>query len=128
MFDQFKAQTTVRFLKALEDNKILVAEVPANCIDCLQPLDLSVNKSMKNYMKRMFQLWYAEEVKKKLEGKSTLAKVIDLKLSILKALGLKWLEEACHYIGRNNFICNGFGEAGITEIVNALSSAATDSS
>jgi len=64
-------------------------------------------------------------VKKKLQGKSTLAKVIDLKLSILEPLGLKWLEEACHYIGRNNFICNGFAEA---EIVNALSSAATDSS
>ena len=123
IFDQFKAQTTQRCLKALEDNNILFAEVPANCTDRLQPLDLSVNKPIKSYMKRLFQLWYAEEVKKQLKGNSTAAKVIDLKLSILKPLGLKWLEEACHYIERNDFIRNGFAEAGITEVVDSLSSA-----
>jgi len=39
IFDQFKAQTTTWFPKALEDNNNLVAEVPANCTDRLQPLD-----------------------------------------------------------------------------------------
>jgi len=58
-------------------------------------------------------------VKKKFQDKSSPAKVIDLKLSILKPLGLKWLEEACHYVEKNNFICNRFAEAGITEAVNA---------
>ena len=72
-------------------------------------------------MKCMFQLWYANEVKKKFHDKSSPAKFIDLKLSILKLLGLKWLEEACHYVEKNDFICNGFAEAGITETVNAVS-------
>ena len=120
IFDQFKAQTTQRFLKALEDNNILVAEIPANCTDRLRPLDLSVNKPIKNYMKRQFQLWYAEEVKKRIENPTSgSAKVIDLKLSKLKPLGLQWLVEACHYVEKNNFIKNGFTEAGITEILNS---------
>jgi len=71
-------------------------------------------------MKHLFQLWYAEEVKKKLKDKSASTKVIDLKLSILKPLNLKWLEEACNYVERNNFIRNGFAEAGITAVVSAL--------
>ena len=71
-------------------------------------------------MKRQFQLWYADEVKKRIENPTSgSAKVIDLKLSKLKPLGLQWLVEACHYVEKNNFIKNGFTEAGITEILNS---------
>ena len=79
----------------LEDNKILVDEIPANCTDQLQPLDLSANKLIKSYMKHQFQLWYADEVKGS-------AKVIDLKLSKPKPLGLQWLVEACHYVEKKH--------------------------
>ena len=65
-------------------------------------------------MKHLFQLWYADETKKKLNDKTSQAQVINLKLSILKPLGLKWLEEACHYVERNDFIHNGFAETGIS--------------
>jgi len=51
IFDQSKAQMTEWFLKALEDNNILVAEVPVNCTDRLQQLDLSVNKPIKSHIK-----------------------------------------------------------------------------
>ena len=68
IFDQFKAQTTQKFLKALDDSNILVAEVPANCTDQLQPLDLSVNKPIKSFMKRQFRLWYADEVKQRIKN------------------------------------------------------------
>ena len=71
-------------------------------------------------MKRQFQLWYADEVKKRKENPTSgSAKVIDLKLSKLKPLGLQWLVEACHHVEKNNFIKNGFTEAGITEILNS---------
>ena len=119
IFDQFKAHTTQRFLKALDESNILVAEIPANCTDWLKPLDLSVNKPIKSFMKRQFQLWYANEVKKRIENPASGAKVIDLKLSKLKPLGLQWLVEACHYVEKNNFIKSGFTEAGIMEILNA---------
>ena len=119
IFDQFKAHTTQRFLKALDESNILVAEVPANCTDRLKPLYLSVNKPIKSFMKRQFQLWYSNEVKKRIENPASGVKVIDLKLSKLKPLGLQWLVEACHYVEKNNFIKSDFTEAGIMEILNA---------
>ena len=45
-------------LKLLDKNNIRIAIVPANCTDRLQPLDVSVNKSVKDYMRRQFQNWY----------------------------------------------------------------------
>ena len=53
-FDSFKRHITTDFLKVLEDNNILVVEVPPNCTDRLQPLDLAVNKPLKDQMKRQF--------------------------------------------------------------------------
>ena len=38
--------------------------VPANCTGELQPMDLSVNKSVKDFLKVQFQEWYAAEVLK----------------------------------------------------------------
>ena len=54
IFDQFKAQTTNKFLSTLERNHISVVEVPNNCTDHLQPLDLSINKPVKDHLKSCF--------------------------------------------------------------------------
>ena len=55
-------------------------------------------------MKRQFQQWYSEEVEKRISSSaSDDEKLIDLKLSLLKPLGLKWLVEACSYINMNEF-------------------------
>ena len=67
IIDGFRGQNTVEFLQLLEDNNISVVSVPANCTDVLQPLDLSINKPMKDHMKRSFQTWYALEVTKQLQ-------------------------------------------------------------
>ena len=98
-------------LKVLEENNILAVETPPKCTDRIQPLDLAVNKSLKDQTKRQFQQWYSEAEKRIRSLASNDEKLIDLKLSQLKPLGLKWLIEACSYI---DFIKNGFLEAGIT--------------
>ena len=49
IFDQFKAQTTEGFLAALESYNISFVKVPAHCTDRLQPLDLSINKPVKDH-------------------------------------------------------------------------------
>ena len=71
LFDTFKGQTTTSFLKVLEGNNILVMEIPPNCTDGLQPLDLAVNKPLKNQMKRHFHQWYSQEVEKGVNNAKT---------------------------------------------------------
>ena len=49
IFDCFKAHLTEAVSKLLEDNNIHLVIVPANCTDRLQPLDLSLNKPVKDF-------------------------------------------------------------------------------
>ena len=68
IFDRFKAQCTATVLEALGENHILVVLVPANCADRLQPLDASVNKTVKEFLRGQFHHWYASEVSKQLQS------------------------------------------------------------
>lgn len=62
IIDNFRGQLTEKIVKELEDNNIQSVLVPANCTDRLQPMDLSVNKSAKAFMRSQFAMWYAEEM------------------------------------------------------------------
>ena len=55
IFDNFTGQGTESLLELLEANHIHVVLVPANCTDRLQPLDVSVNKPAKNFLRQQFQ-------------------------------------------------------------------------
>ena len=83
MFDRFKGQCTEVILKTLEDNKIDVLLVPANCTDRLQPLDISVNKAVKDFLHGEFQSWYADQVKIQLQNRHTNPDV-NLSLRVVK--------------------------------------------
>ena len=61
VFDRFLGQCTDIFA-LLEDNHVLVAVVPANSPDRLQPLDVSVNKASKEFLCSQFQEWYSEQI------------------------------------------------------------------
>ena len=50
VFDVFKGQCTNDVVKLLEENNIQFVIVPSNCTDRLQPLNLTVNKSVKTFM------------------------------------------------------------------------------
>lgn len=54
-FDNFHGQCTENLLKRIDNNHINVILIPPNCTDCLQPLDLSVNKSIKYFLRVAFQ-------------------------------------------------------------------------
>ena len=62
IFDQFRGQLTESFMGCLAANNVIVVEVPPNCTGNLQPLDLSVNKAVKDSLKQKFQLWYADNI------------------------------------------------------------------
>ena len=99
----------------LEDNNVHVAIVPANCTDRLQPLDVSVNKAVKNHLRKQFQDQYSDQVCKQLQQRphkdtTILTKPIDLRMSVVKRM------MAVHqYIkSKPDIIKNGFHEAGIS--------------
>ena len=54
IYDAFQGQTTDKFLDVLKDNNILSTKIPPNITDVFQPLDLTVNKFAKDFMKAMF--------------------------------------------------------------------------
>lgn len=113
LFDRFKAQCTGNIFKMLDDNNIRLAVVPANCTDRLQPLDVSVNKSAKEYLRRQFQQWYSDQVCFQLERKESV-KSISLQMSVVKPLGAKWMIGLYDYFkSKPDIIINGFKEAGI---------------
>ena len=86
--------------------------VPANCTDCLQPLDVSVNKAVKAFLRNQFQDWYAtcmcQEMRLRSDEKQSLVPV-DLKKSIMKPLGVQWMLNVYKYMtSRPDIVKNGF--------------------
>lgn len=117
IFDVFKGQCTEEVCKLLEESNILYTLVPANCTDQLQPLDLSVNKPAKDFMKRQFQNWYGEMICKQLEDK--VEEEVDMRLSIMKLLSARWLIDMHKYfVDHLSIIVNGFHRAGIVDAIN----------
>ena len=103
----------------LAENHFLAVKVPNNCNDRLQPLDLSVNKAVKDRLRYSFTSWYASQVTLQIEsGKSIQDVRVDTRLSIMKELEAKWIVSACDYLRSNpSIIVNGFKAAGIVDAV-----------
>ena len=120
LYDNFKGQCTENLLKLLDANNISVVLIPPNCTDRLQPLDVSVNKAAKEFLRNSFQKWYASIVCSQLNGE-TEKKAVDLRLSVMKPHGAKWLVELHEYLrSKPDIIINGFRETGILDCVDSV--------
>ena len=118
IFDCFKGQVTEAFLEKLEQHNLHHVIVPANCTDRLQPLDVSVNKAVKGHLKNQFQVWYSECINEQLDQGATIESLIpvDMRMSIMKPLGAKWLVATTDYIKTHTaIIMNGFKKTGIAD-------------
>ena len=67
IFDVFKGQVCQSTIDLLMEYNIHFVHVPPNCTDRLQPLDISVNKSCKDFMRNKFIEWYSLKVCEALE-------------------------------------------------------------
>ena len=78
----------------LKKRYIYIVMVPVNCTDRLQPLDVSVNKAVKAFLRSQFQDWYAtcvcQQMRLRSDEKQPFVPV-DLKMSIMKPLGVQWM-------------------------------------
>lgn len=100
-------------MSLLESRNILIAIVPANCTDRLQPLDVRVNKPVKDFLQSKFQSWYSDQICTSLRG-DEYERTVDLGMSVVKPLGAQWLIEMYDYTKSRPFIIsNGFRSAGI---------------
>ena len=94
-----------------------------NTTNCLQSMDLTVNKPVKCFLKQRFEQWYFSEVLKQLQGKNldtVELQPIPLNLPCLKELRANWLVEAANYMDENpQMIVSGFVKAGISPFLSA---------
>jgi len=110
LIDNFKAQCTQELLTMLEENciNVYVVLIPPNCTDRLQPMDISINKPAKDFLRGEFKLWYAKQVCSQFRGESEKAP-INLQLSVVKPLGFEWMTKLYSYIKRQpHLVSNGF--------------------
>ena len=85
IFDRFRGQCTDKVLTLLEIHHLLTAVVPANCTDRLQPLDVGVNKTAKEFLRRQLHEWYSEQISSQLQGdESATIQPIDLRMGVVK--------------------------------------------
>ena len=90
IFDVFKGQITDKVTKFIKENNCLIAHVPNNMTDQFQPLDLNVNRHAKEFLKRKFEFWYAQQITNQLEGGSSVFYVqVLLKLLVIKPIHAK---------------------------------------
>ena len=90
ILDEFKGQTTKAVLNLLKQNNVEYVTVPPNCIDRLQPFDVSINKPAKDFLREQFQSWNAEQIVSKKNNGQTVQPV-DMRHSIVKLSGAKWM-------------------------------------
>ena len=116
LFDVFKGQCQENLFELLEENHIFYILIPTNCTDQLQPMDLSVNKPAKDFLRQKFQHWYAQIICNQLGKK--VSEAVDMRLSVMKPLLSEWAVEMHKYFKvHSDIIINGFHAAGITDIL-----------
>jgi len=90
ILDGFKGQTTPRVLNLLEECHLMYMVVPPYCTDRLQPLDVSVNRAAKHFMRSKFESWYADRIMAQQQNGGDIQPV-DLRVSVVKPIGTQWL-------------------------------------
>lgn len=117
IFDHFSGQVKDAILQLLEENHLRYVMIPANCTDRLQPLDISVNKAAKEFLRRQFHDWYAKQICEHLKD-DTPVRPVDLRLSVVEPIGAgaDWMKRLYDYLkGKPEIIVNGFKGVGIVD-------------
>ena len=113
IMDNFSAQCTDGIIALFESYGIDTVCAPANSTGELQPMDISVNKPVKTFLKDEFQNWYAKEMLTQLDDTAGTKqsdvsfKPITFPMGRMKPIAAKWIMDAVHYIYTHPvLICN----------------------
>ena len=81
-------------------------------------MDVSVNKSVKVFLRNEFQEWYSQSICQQLDAGGKAITPVDLRLSVVKPLSAQWMIKLYDYMKLNpEIVRNGFKGAGITDFV-----------
>ena len=72
----------------LSKHSIVHVTVLANCTEKLQPLDVAVNKPIKDEIRSRFQSWYSSEVREQLKTQPVHEVAVDVSASVVKTRSL----------------------------------------
>ena len=124
IMDVFKSHSTPAVLEKMKDGHLKVVFVPGNCTGELQPLDISVNGTLKSLLKSKFSTWYADKVCQAMKlhpgDIKTSAAIVDpnLRLSVLKPLHAGWFMDAFVKLSsQSSTILQGWTKPGIADAV-----------
>ncbi len=121
IWDVFKGQVTEKVMEKLNSLNCEFVPVPANMTHFFQPLDLTVNGAVKNYMRKQFVTYYSDAVKKQLDsGKSIEDIEVDFRLSTIKPLRAQWLVNMYNFCTADKgarIINRGWKKAGISGLL-----------
>ena len=108
----------------LHANNIRIMVVPANCTDKLQPIDLTINKPLKDSIRKRFKIWCSQEIRRQLDsGVSVNGIKIDVRMSAIKLLSASWLMSSILDVcSRPQLAISGFRHAGITGALQVIRS------
>ena len=115
----FRGQKTAKVSKKLVSLNIAI--VPANVTHFFQPLNLTVNKEAKRFIKDKFTTWYSDEVKQQIESGGDCTDInVDLRLTVLKPLHTVWLVDLYNHLSSPvgvGHIAKGWEKAGISGLL-----------
>ena len=122
-------QITEKVNDLLEENHPHVGLLPPNTTVLLQPMDISVSKPVKSFLKYKFSQWYAKQLLQHFEDQSHVPlsdislEPIDMSMAVMKNISAKWFVKTAEYIADNpQFIVNGFIKAGICRALGGITS------
>ena len=113
IFDHFKGQKTELITKLLEDHLIHSVLIPANYTGHLQPMDISVNKVIKSFLRKQFTEWHSRRLSKQLIHNDEYVPV-ELSMARMKRVGGAWLVKRYNHLQDNpHIVVHGFRHGGI---------------
>ena len=118
--DVFKGQWTEAVKSIVSQSRGKMVPVPNNWTSYFQPLDISVNKPCKDFLRNEAQTWYSDQIVEQTKaGKLPHEIKVGTQLSVVKPLHAKWVTKFYDYIrSRPEIVCNGWRKSKITEYIN----------
>lgn len=100
IYNGFCGQTT-EGNSAIHAENIITVQIPADCTDRLQPLDVAINKPMKDWLISNSLDWYSKEVSKQLKISSVKEVKVDVNMSVVKIPVLNGFQMLGRILKRN---------------------------